>query len=209
MSLQQEQQIRDLLAVVATMIARIQLPTGIEGVAVAGSWDPNASSAFALRGDSYASPTEQQVLINRNVSVATTAWGDQYGVQGGERTIVIPTQSGGVLLFEHGEDDSPQAPSGWRYISKIVGLKIFTKGGLVIQIDDTSGEVQLGAIGLNSTQDAVITQTHLQSAIEGLRSAVQTAITTLARECQGGSGVAPPTISDVTTAGSSKVKAAP
>ena len=215
MSLKDEQQYRDLLALVSSMIAQIPHPVGIEGVVVAGSYSPATSDATSLRGDTYAAIDDQtgqattHPIVHPRISIATAAHGDQYGPVGNERTVLLPTQSGYIMLFEHQEDDSPGAPSGWRYIIVPYGIKIQTTNGLTFQMDDPTGYAQIGAIGLDATQDAVVTYRYLHAAIEALRASVQVAINALASSVQGGSGVGAPTVADVTVAGSSKVKVAP
>jgi hypothetical protein len=209
MTLQEEQYIRTILSIVSTMIARIPHPVAIEGILASGSYNPQNSSAMSIRGDTFASTSAEEQLTHRNISIATAAHGDQYGPVGDERTILIPTQSGYVMLFEHGEDDSPGAPSGWRYINVPYGFRLKTTNGLIFQMDDPTGYAQMGAIGLDATQDAVVTYRYLHAAIEALRATVQTAFNALAGSVAGGSGITPPTVADVSVSGSSKFKAAP
>jgi hypothetical protein len=226
MSLRQEQQQRDFLAAAA---ARRPPPVvGIEGVVGNGSGSPTTYDATLVRGDTFAAQTPGEALAPPRIPLGTMQAGDQWTPEGDEDCVALPIQGGSVLVFLNAPSTAPNAPPpGTRTIGNLKLFKVLTRagnsitfddagkaitiesvGGLKVVLDDNTGLVDLGATGLNTTQDAVVTQRYLQAAIEGLRAATQAAITQLAGEVAGGTGVGPPTVADYTTHGSSKVLAA-
>jgi hypothetical protein len=66
---------------------------------------------------------------------------------------------------------------------------------------------ELGAEGLDPTQDAVVTQRYLNAALVAERTVTQAALTALANMVQGGTGVSPPMIAPITVSGSAAVRA--
>lgn len=92
---------------------------GLEGVVVAGSYDPGEGTIEVVVGDTDAAfgagTTEREIIT---ATLATGQIGDQYGPIGGERVVLTLTHSGAyVAKLEHGPDDSPQAPMGERWIA--------------------------------------------------------------------------------------------
>lgn len=109
----------DLLALVQAIQRDTPTQPVSEGVVASGSWDAAEATVQHIFGETAAiSPDEDndQPLSVDKMLVATTGIGDQYAPVGNERTVAIPTPSGHVLLFVHGPDDTPQAPSGERWI---------------------------------------------------------------------------------------------
>lgn len=236
MSIRRNQDLRDLLSTVRMMITDQPMPVGLEGIAVTGSGNPQNSTVEVIRGDTYASLSESigsqdpsgntltttQNLSIPNVSLATTQHGDQWTPEGGERTVLIPVQGGYIAIFEHSTDDSPQAPPGWRYITKIKGFKLQTRAGMTITCDDAAqtitiqtagglklvandatGIMSVGNTGLDNTLDAAITVRDFNAWISSeyahhIHSGVQ-----------GGSGTSGSPTTATTPTGSSKVKIAP
>lgn len=68
--------------------------------------------------------------------------------------------------------------------------------------------VEWAAEGLDPTNQAVMTRADALAALNSLKSAVQTAINSLAAIVAGGTGVGAPTIGSFTVSGSTKVRAA-
>jgi hypothetical protein len=95
-----------------------------EAVAVAGSWDPDGDTAGTAQftiGDVYATiddgtdDYEQAFPIRAHLGVSH--WGFQYGPIGGERYMLVHTQSGYLAIPHHDIDDSPGAPSGESWLT--------------------------------------------------------------------------------------------
>jgi hypothetical protein len=118
----------DLMALIQSVARDHPVPIAREGVVASGSWqgvpnpgaDSEAGTVQVIFGDTAAiSPDEEgdQPIVHQNIPVATTHLGDQYGPVGGERVVIIPTNSGYLALLRHGDDDTPGAPSGERWIS--------------------------------------------------------------------------------------------
>jgi hypothetical protein len=155
---------------------------GREGVVINGSWQPTgefAGTAETLQGDtaSVLGDDGDAPISHAHISVGTTAIGDQYGPRGGERAVLLPTQSGWIKIFHHGPDDSPGAPAGelWRchynaagqidaYIkltndgdagdalgglSMLTGSRFVleTASGFTVIIDDVAKAIRLGTPG--------------------------------------------------------------
>lgn len=110
----------ELIAIPATLHRDHPRDLVLEGIVVAGSWDASTATCQVVIGDTYSAPSDSgdQPDIEQ-VTVAVGQIGDQYGPVGGERVTLLRTQSGWIALFEHGDDDSQQVPSGERWISHV------------------------------------------------------------------------------------------
>ncbi len=108
----------DLIAIASSLQADRDSERDLEGVVVAGSWDPKAATIQVVVGDSYAIASDgngdQFMLITATVG---TTYNDQYGAVGGERVHLQRVGAGWVAHFEHGDDDSMAAPAGERWIA--------------------------------------------------------------------------------------------
>lgn len=120
--------LRKLLAVAQTQANSQGAPaaqTFLEGVCIAGSYDPVGEweggaampSASFVIGDSYAAADDSNNMLVVRASLLTTQIGDQAGLIGGERAMLFRVPSGWAAMLEHGPDDSPQAPLGERWIA--------------------------------------------------------------------------------------------
>lgn len=120
--------LRKLLAIAQTQAKGQGAPANpnfMEGVCVAGSYDPAGvweggaampSASFVI-GDSYGAATDANNMGVVRATLLTTQIGDQAGLIGGERAILFRVPSGWAAMLEHGPDDSPQAPLGERWIA--------------------------------------------------------------------------------------------
>jgi hypothetical protein len=133
------------IQIIATIVSQMLHEKGVtvteHGVMSAGSWSAtdnagqqiDASTAEATSGKTAAilGDDGDTGLAKPRLNLATMAVGDQYGPIGGERVLIIPTESGPVALMIHGADDSPGAPSGERWIThrnpKTLGMDAFVK----------------------------------------------------------------------------------
>ncbi len=91
----------------------------LEGVVMAGSWNPAEGTVQVLVGDTAlaaALPDSYDSAMVVTATIQTPQIGDQYGPVGGERAILHEAQGSWVATFEHGPDDTPNAPSGERWI---------------------------------------------------------------------------------------------
>jgi len=75
-------------------------------------------------------------------------------------------------------------------------------GPLVILFKGASKTIEIGMDGLSSS-DAIVTESYLQAAVNGVLASAQTGLATLAASVQGGPGVPPPRLAGVTAQGSS------
>jgi hypothetical protein len=111
-----------VLAQVSAMMGERSTPIGREGNIV--SYDSTDGTVEVLFGDSAAIITGPQgdgdaPPTELHVPLITNHHGDQFGPVGGERCIVIPTQSGYAAHIIYDEDDSPGAPAGERWITHL------------------------------------------------------------------------------------------
>ena len=111
--------LHDLLAVQSSLNNGGQSGDDLEGVVVAGSWNPATATVQVTIGDTYAIANDgngdQFAIITATVG---TTYNDQYGPVGGERVHLQRVGAGWVAHFEHADDDSPGAPAGERWIVK-------------------------------------------------------------------------------------------
>lgn len=89
-----------------------------EGTIIGQSYEPATGASSVLFGDTYALLGDDgDTFINHpGLPLATSQIGDQSGPVGNERIVAIPSPTGYVLHFVHGEDDSPNVPAGERWI---------------------------------------------------------------------------------------------
>jgi hypothetical protein len=111
---------RSILAQVSAMLKERPHPVGREGIIQ--SYDPTDSTVEVIFGDGAAiivgdGGDGDTPPFERGVPLITSHHGDQFGPIGGERCIVIPTQSGYAAHLHHAWDDSPGAPAGERWIT--------------------------------------------------------------------------------------------
>jgi len=102
---------------VADML-RQHAPHARDGFIVAGTYDRADGTASVCIANTMAVHTDRgdgPVVVGR-VPIYATHVGDQFGVIGDERVVLLPTESGYLALIRHGPDDSPQAPAGERWI---------------------------------------------------------------------------------------------
>lgn len=110
---------RELGNYVAMIASKNRPPLALDGVIVDGSWDPVTSTAEVIIGSTFAIPQDDDVsqpMVHR-LPVFTACVGIQSGPIGGERVTIVPRESGWIILFEHGDDDSPGAPAGEHWIT--------------------------------------------------------------------------------------------
>jgi hypothetical protein len=231
-----------ILAMVSSLISDREPLHALEGTVVPGSWNAMDGTCAVRIGDSNSNDGEDgDYLQDIRVHLATTHIGDQYGPVGGERISVHHAQSGYVGTFDHGEDDSPGAKSGERFIthrsatgsgqpdgyvkflnngqpgdsagglSLLAGVlfDVATAGALQIIMSDHLGYIEIGAPGLNATQQAVIRKSDLDAWGASLMTHITTQLDTWATtHLQGGTGAVGPTLTSVPSTGSATVKAA-
>lgn len=166
---------KDFLAAASAIVDQRPVPVGREGIVVSGSWDAKSGTVEVLFGDTYAALDDSEIILHPRLPVLTTQLGDQYAPVGGERCIMLPIQSGFAVLIHHGEDDSPGAPSGERWIthrgasgSPTAALKLtndaLTPGDGLGAFQGTGGGyasilaplVELGVAGADADLDAVV-----------------------------------------------------
>jgi len=114
-------------------------------------------------------------------------------------------------------NDGPAAGDGKAGIVGMVGalLSFVTKGGLSLRIDDAANRVvvtaplvELGADNLDAANNAVIRKTDLDAALSAQAAQFQTQLRTwAAASVQGGSGAGGPSLTAVTSHGSTTVRA--
>lgn len=115
-----------ILACVSQMLQEQHIPIGEHGVAVATTWAPQDNAALQVEAGTVQVTSGKTAAIigddgdtgfaKAQVSVGTFAVGDQYGVVGNERVVMLHTEAGGpIAVFIHGADDTPQAPAGERW----------------------------------------------------------------------------------------------
>jgi hypothetical protein len=109
-----------ILGQVFAMLGERMPPIAREGNIV--SYDPSDGSVEVSFGDGQATITGPSgdgdaVPNETHVPLITNHHGDQAGPVGGERCILIPTQSGYAAHIIYDEDDSPGAPAGERWIT--------------------------------------------------------------------------------------------
>lgn len=89
----------------------------VEGIVIAGSWNPVTATIQVVVGDTYAIANDgggDQFDV-RTATIATT-YNDQYGPVGGERVFLVRVGGGYIAHFEHADDDTLGAPAGERWI---------------------------------------------------------------------------------------------
>lgn len=183
-----------------------RLPIGHEGVIANGSWVPADGTVSVILGDTVScfQDNGDQPIVLHNVPYAVADIGDQSGPSGGERVVLLHTQSGFIAKAHHGPDDSPGAPSGERWITGKKRYKIATlggwtlvlddsgkaatltsPGGLVLKLDDNAalasitGNVNIGAAsGLTASANGIVRQADLQTAMANFKAAMVTAAVT-------------------------------
>jgi hypothetical protein len=91
----------------------------LEGIIVAGSYKPDLATVQVTLGHTYAAASYPNAgpPVVVTASLATIGYGDQYGPVGGERALVIKAGTHWIALLEFGTDDSPNVPSGERWIT--------------------------------------------------------------------------------------------
>lgn len=95
-------------------------PRLLEGVVLAGSWNPAEGTVQVLVGDTAlaaAMSDSYDAAMIVTATVQTSQIGDQYGPAGAERVVLHESQGSWIATFEHGPDDTPGAPSGERWIA--------------------------------------------------------------------------------------------
>lgn len=211
--------INDTLAVQSSLHRIGTRPDGaIEGVIQEGSWDPTTGTVLVTIGDTAAlfdDSGDQGVTIK--AELGTPGVGVQIAPYGGEDVKLFRTQSGWVAVPWHNTDNSPGAAKGdlWlchRNTSKAVDAYVKLITGAVINIVGTL--VQLGAINLDATNDAVITKRMLDAYGTAMMSTIRA--WAKANFASGTNPSAPDFTSYITqsgstaptSTGSSKVKAA-
>ena len=113
---------RAILARVSVMFGERPAPVGRQGIIQ--SYDPTDGTVEVIFGDGAAIITGRQgdgdtPPTERRIPLITNHHGDQAGPIGGERCVVIPTQSGYAAHIIYDEDDSPGAPAGERWITHL------------------------------------------------------------------------------------------
>jgi hypothetical protein len=107
-------------AYVTKMLHDRGTPIGREGIAQASTWDPTDGTVSVAVGSMLAAfpDTADQAVVQRKIRVGTTQIGDQQGPSGArdDRTVLVPCEGGYVAFFVHGDDDSPGAAAGERWI---------------------------------------------------------------------------------------------
>ena len=94
---------------------------GVEGVIVAGSYNPadgtvQAIVAHTVAAAAFQDPGGQQIFPTVvGAQLEASGYGDQYGPVGGERCILRRAGTHFTATLEHNSDDSPGAPSGERW----------------------------------------------------------------------------------------------
>lgn len=108
----------DIVAMVANAL-QIDVPNAQHGVAIGGSYNAAESTVQAQHGDTGAitSDSGDMPVWRPDIPLLTIHVGDQYGPVGNERVAMLESTHGPVAAFIHGPDDSPQAPSGERWIA--------------------------------------------------------------------------------------------
>lgn len=89
----------------------------VEGIVIAGSWNPVTATIQVVVGDTYAIANDgggDQFDV-RTATIATT-YNDQYGPVGGERVFLTRVGGGYVAQFEHADDDTLNTPAGERWV---------------------------------------------------------------------------------------------
>ena len=95
-------------------------PRLLEGVVMAGSWNPAEGTVQVLVGDTAlaaAMADSYDAAMIVTATVQTSQIGDQYGPVGAERVVLHESQGSWIATFEHGPDDTPGAPAGERWIA--------------------------------------------------------------------------------------------
>jgi hypothetical protein len=165
-----------------------------EGIIVKGTYDPTDGTASVLLGDTaavFADEGDTPVVVPR-IPIHTEGIGSQEGPLGDERVKLVPTPSGYVAMLVHGPDDSPGAAPGVKIIGSLASLLL------------------IGAKTLNNANDAVMRKSDVDAALAAQVTRTKNEITAwAAAHLQGGTGASGPTMTAVTSTGSSKVKAAP
>jgi len=140
-----------ILAMMSTLNAQGQRPVAIEGIILAGSYNPADGTVQVIMGHTLAAasfelPSGQQVQPTVvGASLVVTGW-DQYGPIGGERCLLVSCGTQYAAFLEFDEDDSPGAPSGERWIvhrnpmnpTQITGYTKWTNDGGTVG-DNTGG----------------------------------------------------------------------
>jgi hypothetical protein len=129
--------LHDLLAVQSSLNNGGTSNDDLEGIVVAGSWNPTTATIQVTIGDTYAiandNSGDQFAIVTATVG---TTYNDQYGPVGGERVHLQRVGAGWVAHFEHADDDSPGAPAGERWIvhrnasGAIIGFLKLTNDGI-------------------------------------------------------------------------------
>jgi hypothetical protein len=112
-----------LLALQHQMQKQHEEALGVEGVIVAGSYNPADGTVQAIICHTVAAaafqdpgnPPQQVYPAVVGAQLETSGYGDQYGPVGGERCILRKAGTHFTAHLEHNSDDSPGAPSGERW----------------------------------------------------------------------------------------------
>ena len=211
-----EAQVQDAVSGMGMVAARGQGPHAEHGMIVNGSFDPKLGTVKVLFGSDMLQfdasgnllPVDQ--LPARGPYPLLTPWlGVQGAPVGGERCVVIPAAGSWVVAITHW-DDSPGIEAG-EFIAQSMRfpdshLHLKNDGSAVHKAQTvaivTAPQVLLGETSLSGS-DGVVRQSDLQSAIDALQSAVQTALNTLAQTVQAGGGVPAPSVASTTVQASS------
>lgn len=221
----------DLIRMASQAANQLPLPIAASGVIVPGSYDQTTGMVSVLFGSTYGLLNEnfEGPVVIDNVRLGTGHIGTIGGPLGNERVALHPMEGGFVAQLLHDQDDAPGCPAGewWATLRVADQSPKDATTWIRIQGDDGNGNaggtirinaqtkyvnlaplISLGQETPNQAQDGVVCEQHLQTAINNVTQAFQTALRDLAQQVQSGSGVPAPTIEQVDATASSVVFAA-
>jgi len=174
---------------------------------------PRVPQAHAVYGDQYgARGGERTTLIVTQHgfdSLYTYDEDDSPGAPSGEIWRVHRNAAGEIDSFSKWTNDGPTEGDGLGGYEQLVGalLSILTAAGLSIRMDDNLGLILLAAGSTANPENAVIRKSDLDAALAAQASQFNSQLATwAAAHVQPGTGGTGPTLTAVTSTGSTKVQ---